>query len=241
MKKNLIKMRVCLGFDCNPRLDVISYEDEVTDDGKAYQSTRGVRNEKTMVSLGQPWLKFDNSSKEPYWDAYAIIDASASDGERGALAAKLYGEAMNMMKDGISEVQKRFATIAVPDAQVAASAVTDRLAGSSDTSRGGVVVAVEEFKKLIADNVKASGGDLASKQGIDVGKWNEFYDRTLTPEILTVLMKGLPVLKFTGNGISFQTQEMYEQALVAVAGKVTSDVFARFVEETANTANKPQE
>ena len=49
-------------------------------------------------------------------------------------------------------------------------------------------------------------------------------------------MRGLPVLKSNGDGIAFQTRDMCQQALAAVTGKVTSDVFARFVEEQASVS-----
>lgn len=238
MKKSLVKMRVCLGFDCNPRLDVITYEDEVTEDGRAYQSTRGTRNEKTLVSIGQPWLKYDSSSKEPYWDAYVILESTATEKERSKAVAGLYESAIGAMRKGVDEFNGRFGSIAVPSLPDIAKMLSDKLNGTSGIPAGGIVVPVEKFKNLIAENVKSSGLELASTHGYNVEQWNEFYGRTLTPDILSILMKGLPVLKINGDGIAFQTRDMYQQALVAVAGKVTSDVFARFVEEQAS-ASKP--
>jgi hypothetical protein len=240
MKKSLVKMRVCLGFDCNPRLDVITYEDEVTEDGRAYQSTRGIRNEKTLVGIGLPWLKYDSLSKEPYWDAYVILESTATEEERSKVVAGLYESAIGAMRKGVDEFNGRFGSIAVPSLPDISKMLSDKLNGASGISAGGIVVPVEKFKSLIAENVKSSGLELASTHGFGAEKWNEFYERTLTPDILTVLMKGLPVLKINGDGIAFQTEEMYRQALVAVAGKVTSDVFARFVEEQTS-ALKPSE
>ncbi len=236
MKKSLIKMRVCLGFDCNPRLDVISYDDEVTDDGMAYQSTRGIRNEKTLVKLGQSWMRFDSSTKEPYWDSYVIVDASISESERAEIAMDLYENAINEMSRGVEEMTRRFKELKLPSQTEVENSIKAKLSGIGANGIAMVTVPVEDFKRLIGDNVKASGMELAKNHGFSVDKWNEFYDKTLTPDILTILMKGLPVLKFNGNGINFQTREMYEQALVAVSGKVTSDVFARFVEEMTSTA-----
>ena len=229
MKKNLIKMRVCLGYDCKPRLDVISYEDEVTDDGKAYQSTRGVRNERTLVEIGKIWMRFDNESKEPYWDAYMIVDAQTSEQERAEKAMQLYETAINAMSNGLDELNARFRNLVVPALTIVENEIKDKLTVGFG-SNGKYVVSVEDFKKLISNNVKTSGAGFAKDNGYDIAKWDEFFTKTLTPEILAVLMKGLPVLKFVGNGIEFQTNEMYKQALDAVSMKVTSDVFARFVE-----------
>ena len=240
MKKSLVKMRVCLGFDCNPRLDVITYEDEVTEDGRAYQSTRGIRNEKALVGIGQSWLKYDSSSKEPYWDAYVILESTATEAERSKAVAGLYDSAIGAMKKGLDELNGRFGSIAVPSLPDIAKMLSDKLNGASGVSAGGIVVPVEKFKSLIAENVKSSGREFASKYGLDSEKWDEFYGRTMTPDILSILMKGLPVLKINGDGITFQTMGMYQQALVAVAGKVASDMFARFVEEH-NSASKPSE
>ena len=240
MKKSLVKMRVCLGFDCNPRLDVIAYEDEVTEDERAYQSTRGIRNEKTLVGIGQPWLKYDSLSKEPYWDAYVILESRATEEERSKAVAGLYESAIEAMKKGIEELDGRFGSIVVPSLQDIAKMLSDKQDGASGIPEGGIVVPVEKFKNLIAENVKSSGLELASAHGFGAEKWIEFYGRTLTPDILSILMKGLPVLKINGDGIAFQTMDMYQKALVAVAGKVTSDVFARFVEEQAS-ASRPSE
>ena len=240
MKKSLVKMRVCLGFDCNPRLDVITYEDEVTEDGRAYQSTRGIRNEKTLVGIGQSWLKYDSLSKEPYWDAYVILESTATEEERSKAVAGLYDSAIGAMKKGLDELNGRFGSIAVPSLPDIAKMLSDKLNGASGVSAGGIVIPVEKFKSLIAENVKSSGREFASKYGLDSEKWDEFYGRTMTPDILSILMKGLPVLKINGDGIAFQTMGMYKQALDAVAGKVASDMFARFVEER-NSASKPSE
>ena len=240
MKKSLVKMRVCLGFDCNPRLDVITYEDEVTEDGRAYQSTRGIRNEKTLVGIGQSWLKYDSLSKEPYWDAYVILESTATEEERSKAVAGLYDSAIGAMKKGLDELNGRFGSIAVPSLPDIAKMLSDKLNGASGVSAGGIVIPVEKFKSLIAENVKSSGREFASKYGLDSEKWDEFYGRTMTPDILSILMKGLPVLKINGDGIAFQTMGMYKQALDAVAGKVASDMFARFVEEQ-NSASKPSE
>ena len=240
MKKSLVKMRVCLGFDCNPRLDVITYEDEVTEDGRAYQSTRGIRNEKTLVGIGQSWLKYDSSSREPYWDAYVILESTATEEERSKAVAGLYDSAIGAMKKGLDELNGRFGSIAVPSLPDIAKMLSDKLNGASGVSAGGIVVPVEKFKSLIAENVKSSGREFASKYGLDSEKWDEFYGRTMTPDILSILMKGLHVLKINGDGIAFQTMGMYKQALDAVAGKVASDMFARFVEER-NSASKPSE
>ena len=240
MKKSLVKMRVCLGFDCNPRLDVITYEDEVTEDGRAYQSTRGIRNEKTLVGIGQSWLKYDSLSKEPYWDAYVILESTATEEERSKAVAGLYDSAIGAMKKGLDELNGRFGSIAVPSLPDIAKMLSDKLNGASGVSAGGIVVPVEKFKSLIAENVKSAGREFASKYGLDSEKWDEFYGRTMTPDILSILMKGLPVLKINGDGIAFQTMGMYKQALDAVAGKVASDMFARFVEER-NSASKPSE
>ena len=237
MKKKLIKMRVCLGCSCQPRLDAITYEDEVTDDGMAYQSTRGIRNEKTKVKLGQCWMRYDDN--EAYWDSYVIIDASTPEVERGEVAMALYENAINEMGRGIDRLTEKFHGLKVPSLTEVENAIASKLAGVNQNGIPTVTVSVEEFKQIIADNVLASGRDLAKAQGFEVDKWNEFYGRTLTPDILTVLMKGLPVLKFSGDGISFQTEDLYHQALVAVSGKVTSDVFARFVEEQGNSIVKP--
>lgn len=240
MKKSLVKMRVCLGFDCNPRLDVLTYEDEVTEDGRAYQSTRGTRNEKTLVGIGQSWLKYDSLSKEPYWDAYVILESTATEEERSKAVAGLYENAIGAMMKGVDEFNGRFGSIAVPSLPDISKMLSDKLNGDSGISNGGIVVPVEMFKSLIAENVKSSGRELASSHGFGAEKWAEFYERTLTPDILTVLMKGLPVLKINGDGIAFQTKDMYQQALVAVAGKVTSDVFARFVEEQASASKQSE-
>ena len=240
MKKGLVKMRVCLGFDCNPRLDVIAYEDEVTEDGRVYQSTRGIRNEKALVGIGQSWLKYDSLSKEPYWDAYVILESTATEEERSKAVAGLYDSAIGAMKKGLDELNGRFGSIAVPSLPDIAKMLSDKLNGASGIPAGGIVVPVEKFKNLIAENVKSSGLELASAHGFGAEKWIEFYGRTLTPDILSILMKGLPVLKINGDGITFQTTDMYQQALVAVAGKVTSDVFARFVEEQASDS-RPSE
>lgn len=238
MKKSLLKMRVCLGFDCNPRLDVISYDDEVTDNGMVYQSTRGVRSEKTLVKLGQQWMKFDSSSKEPYWDAYVILDASSTEQERGKAVVELYNSAIYGMKNGIGEMRAKFDSLKAPSITDAENAVNEKLSGADLKKVGGVVVSVDEFKRLVGESVKESGKELAKENGFAVEKWDKFCEQTLTPDILTILMKGLPVLKFTGNGISFQTQELYQQALTAVAGKVASDVFGRFY-ETMNKVATP--
>ena len=238
MKKSLVKMRVCLGFDCSPRLDVITYEDEVTEDGRAYQSTRGIRNEKTLVGIGQSWLKYDSLSKEPYWDAYVILESTATEEERSKAVAGLYESAIGAMRKGVDEFNGRFGGIAVPSLPDIAKMLSDKLNGASGVSAGGIVIPVEKFKSLIAENVKSSGRELASAPGYDAEKWDEFYGRTLTPDILTILMRGLPVLKINGDGIAFQTRDMCQQALAAVTGKVTSDVFARFVEEQSS-ASKP--
>ena len=240
MKKGLVKMRVCLGFDCNPRLDVIAYEDEVTEDRRVYQSTRGIRNEKTLVGIGQPWLKYDSLSKEPYWDAYVILESTATEEERSKAVAGLYDSAIGAMKKGLDELNGRFGSIAVPSLPDIAKMLSDKLNGASGVSAGGIVIPVEKFKSLIAENVKSSGREFASKYGLDSEKWDEFYGRTMTPDILSSLMKGLPVLKINGDGIAFQTMGMYKQALDAVAGKVASDMFARFVEER-DSASKPSE
>ena len=238
MKKGLVKMRVCLGFDCNPRLDVIAYEDEVTEDGRVYQSTRGIRNEKALVGIGQSWLKYDSSSKEPYWDAYVILESTATEEERSKAVAGLYESAIRAMRKGVDEFNGRFGSIAVPSLPDIAKMLTDKLNGTSGIPASGIVVKVEKLKNLIAENVKSSGRELASAHGFGAEKWDEFYGRTMTPDILSILMKGLPVLKINGDGIAFQTRDMYQQALGAVAGKVTSDVFARFVEER-NSVSKP--
>ena len=240
MKKGLVKMRVCLGFDCNPRLDVIAYEDEVTEDGRVYQSTRGIRNEKTLVGIGHSWLKYDSLPKEPYCDAYVILESTATEEERSKAVAGLYDSAIGAMKKGLDELNGRFGSIAVPSLPDIAKMLSDKLNGASGVSAGGIVVPVEKFKSLIAENVKSSGREFASKYGLDSEKWDEFYGRTMTPDILSILMKGLHVLKINGDGIAFQTMGMYQQALDAVAGKVTSDMFARFVEER-NSASKPSE
>ena len=142
------------------------------------------------------------------------------------------------MRTWVDEVNGTFGSIVVPSLPDIAKMLSDKLNGTSGIPAGGIVVPVEKFKNLIAENVKSSGLELASTHGYNVEQWNEFYGRTLTPDILSILMKGLPVLKINGDGIAFQTRDMYQQALVAVAGKVTSDVFARFVEER-NSVSKP--
>ena len=238
MKKSLIKMRVCLGFDCNPRLDVIAYEDDVTDDGRAYQTVSGVRNERTLIGVGQTWVRFDDATRTPHWNAYAIMDAESGADAIAGKAVELQRECTAMMKKGLASATDRLGALKELDEGTARAEIEAKLHGGSSGSAGEIVVKVEQFKKLIADNVKASGRGLADSKGFGTGKWEEFYGRTLTPDILTVLMKGLPVLKLSGDGIVFQTKEMYEQALAAVSGKVTSDVFARFVEEQKSTEKK---
>lgn len=229
-------MRVCLGFDCNPRLDIIRYDDDVAESGKAYQSTRGIRNGKTEVDFGQVWMRMDSTTNSPYWDAYAILDGSvATEKDIAEKAMELHEEAVNAMDEGLKEVAKRFKELNVPSLTDVERDVHVKL-NPSAAGNGKVFVQVEDFKRKISDAVKSSGLQLATSNNYSADEWNEFFDRTLTPDILTVLMKGLPVLKFSGNGIEFQTNDMYEQALLAVAGKVTSDVFARFVETKNNQA-----
>lgn len=235
MKKKLIKMRVCLGFDCNPRLDIVSYEDEVAPDGRVYQSTKGIRNERTLVEFGQVWLKFDSASITPYWDAYVILDGDVST-DLSVIAEKamdLHEQAINAMEGGMKEAMKRYEALKVPSLTSVEEILREKLNAGVKSSDGRFIVPVEEFKKLIAENAGKSGRQMAENNGFDLDKWDKFYSDTLTPEILTILMKGLPVLKFTGDGIEFQTKDMYQQALGAVSMKVSSDVFARFVETMA--------
>lgn len=230
MKKNLIKMRVCLGFDCVPRLDIISYEDELSPSGKPYQSTKGVRNDKTEVDFGQSWMRFDNAAKTPYWDAYVILDASKeTEATIAEKASELHVDAINAMDKGLKEAQERFVKLLAPPVSSLEQEVHAKLHPTIANSAK-IVVSVEKFKELIGKSVKESGRKLAEQSEFGAEKWDGFYEQTLTPDILSILMKGLPVLKFVGDGIEFQTQEMYEQAVMAVSGKVTSDVFARFVE-----------
>lgn len=234
MKKNLVKMRVCLGFDCNPRVDVISYEDELSPEGKAYQSTRGVRNEKTLVDFGQTWLKMSDVSNTPYWDAYVIVDGDNASIESLAEKAKeLQSLAMESMRKSLEDETARFNAIGMPDSVALQKVIAEKLnpqEASSSSAR--MLVPVAEFKSIISANVRASGKENADRMGFEPGKWEEFFEKTLTPEILSLLMKGLPVLKFVGDSIEFQSNEMYEQAVNAVSAKVAGDVFARFVEVT---------
>lgn len=233
MKKNLIKMRVCLGFGCNPRLDIISYEDEITQDGKVYQSSKGIRNEKTAVDFGQIWMKTDDLSNAPYWDAYVIVDANASEQERAEKAMQLYETAINAMSNGLNDLNARFKNLLVPNLTSIEKEIKDKLTVGF-ASNGKYIVSIDEFKKIIGENVLSTGRKFATDNKYDAETWNKFYAETLTPEILSVLMKGLPVLKFVGDNIEFQSNEMYKQALDAVSMKVTSDVFARFVETMKN-------
>ena len=231
MKKKVIKMRVCLGFDCNPRLDIISYEDEVTPEGMVHQTTKGVRNEKTLVKFGQTWMRYDSASASPYWDAYAILDAEgATETSIASKAMELFGVARNETKKGLDEALERWNCMEIPDLEHFEKKVHEKMNAGVKSSDGRFIVPVDEFKRLIAENVQKTGRRMSEEHNLDVEKWDKFYSDTLTPEILSVLMKGLPVLKFTGDGIEFQTKDMYEQALGAVSMKVSSDVFARFVE-----------
>lgn len=236
MKKNLIKMRVCLGFECNPRLDIISYEDETTQDGRVYQSSKGIRNEQTAVGFGQIWMKTNDSSNAPYWDAYVILDKDASTTEAIAeKAVELQRMAMEQMKHGFENAFAKFNEMKVPSVAEMVPQIGGKM-NSNYYVGTGISIPVDEFKKTIGENVMKTGCKFATDNKYDVETWNKFYVETLTPEILTVLMKGLPVLKFVGDNIEFQSNEMYKQAVDAVSMKVASDVFARFVETMKNQA-----
>lgn len=236
MKKNLIKMRVCLGFGCNPRLDIISYEDEITKDGKVYQSSKGIRNEKTAIDFGQIWMKMDNSSNAPYWDAYVILDKDVATNETIAeKAVELQRMAMDQMKQGLENGLAQFNAMKLPSVAEMLIQVEGKM-NSNYYMNTGVSIPIEEFKKKIGENVLNTGRKFAVDNKYNVDMWNKFYSETLTPEVLSLLMKGLPVLKVVGDNIEFQSNEMYKQALDAVSMKVTSDVFARFVETMNNQA-----
>ena len=102
--------------------------------------------------------------------------------------------------------------------------------GSGVKPNGKYIVPIEVFKNLVKDRALEMGSENAEKLGYPVLDWSKFFGETITPDILSLLMKGLPVLKFNGDGIEFQTKEMFDQALSIVAVKLSSDVFARFVE-----------
>lgn len=229
MKKNIIKMRVCVGFDCNPRMEAISYEDEVLD-GRVYQSTKGIRNEKTLVSLGTIWLKFDNASKTPFWDAYAIVDNDTATKESlDEIGRKLFETAIEAVKKSEKDFVERASKMVAP-ADIA-GIIEGQLNGTC-ISNGEIyhVISVDEFKNAIRAFAKLKGTEMAEKLGKNTDDWDVFFEKTLTMEILDLLMKGLPVLKVVGENILFQSEEMKNNAISVVITKVTNDVFARFME-----------
>lgn len=230
MKKRLLKMRVCIGFEFHPSLDVITYEDELSPDGKPYRSFHGPRNEKTLAEFGQPWMKFCSTTNEPYFDSYVILDAeNATEQEIAEKAAELYKLSLESMKNGLDDLMDRFGKFQIPSQEEILNAVREKT-GNSLPSSGKYVVPVEKFKELIRNNALEEGKKMAAGLGVDVQKWQEFYANTLTPDILSLLMKGLPVLKFSGDGIEFQNEGLFNNAINVVSKKVSGDVFARFME-----------
>lgn len=230
MKKNIIKMRVCVGFDCKPQLEAISYEDEVLDGGRVYQSTKGVRNEKTLVNLGTVWLKFDSASKTPFWDAYAIVDKDTSTKESlDEIGRKLFETTIEAVKKSEKDFVERASKMVAP-ADIA-GIIEGQLNGTC-ISNGEIyhVISVDEFKNAIRAFAKLKGTEMAEKLGKNTDDWDVFFEKTLTMEILDLLMKGLPVLKVVGENILFQSEEMKNNAISVVITKVTNDVFARFME-----------
>lgn len=233
MKKKLIKMRVCLGFDCYPRLDVVIYEDELFKDGRPYQSSKGVRNEKTVVDFGQIWVSSNSSDSEPYWDSYMILDGDTKPEDMQDMAKALYESSINAMKEDLTAIVDRVNEMQPPSPEEIAKEIASRTA-TGRTANGKYVIPVDKFKELIYQKSLEAGKEIANNVGADVAKWEEFYAKTLTPDVMSLLMKGLPVLKFTGNGIEFQTQEMFNQSIEVVIKKVSGDVFARFMETMKN-------
>lgn len=230
MKKNIIKMRVCVGFDCNPQLEAISYEDEVLEDGRVYQSTKGVRNEKTLVKMGAVWLKFDNASRTPFWDAYVIVDKDTTTRKSlDEIGRKLFETAIEAVKNSEKDFIERAGKMATP-ANIA-DIVEGKLSGASSVNGEEYhVISIDEFKKTIRESAKLQGAEMAEKLGKNPEDWASFFEKTLTMEILDLLIKGLPVLKVMGDNILFQTETMKNNAISVVITKVTNDVFARFME-----------
>lgn len=230
MKKKLIKIRVCLGLDCSPRLDIVSYEDEMAPDERPYQSSKCPRNDKWEVEFGQIWLESSTSSSEPYWDSYMILEAEGLDNAKIAEKAKeLYESSINQMKKDVHSLLEAVDGVKVPTMEEIMTNVENKT-GSGVKPNGKYIVPIEVFKNLVKDRALEMGSENAEKLGYPVLDWSKFFGETITPDILSLLMKGLPVLKFNGDGIEFQTKEMFDQALSIVAVKLSSDVFARFVE-----------
>ena len=224
MKKNLTKIRVCLGFDCTPKVNAIRYDDEVFEGGKVYPVLNGNRSVKTLVSLGQTWLTCDDTSRTPFWNAYAIID-DPSDSRYNDIVKKLFDEAKNAMLVSFKSFETKAGAMNAPEN--AAELVRNELNPSCSSVNG---ISFTDFKKEIRNRSLALGTENAMKNGLDKDEWKKFFEDTLTDGIIDILMKGLPVLKKSGENFMFQTAEMKENALKAVSIKVSSDVFARFVE-----------
>ena len=226
MKKRLVKMRVCLGFDCNPRLDIISYDDELSPNGNPYQSSKGVRNEKTEIGFGQTWVSSSASAEEPYWDSYMILDGSVQEQELLEKAQGLYQSSIQRMTEDVEGILSNLKEMKAPSIDEIRKSVS-KMTGIQS---GKYIVPIEKFKDFIYQNALDFGRGTAKDMDIPVEEWEGFFAKTLTRDILSTFMKGLPVLKFSGNGIEFQSKELFDQAVNVVTRKVGGDVFARFLE-----------
>lgn len=91
MKKEIVKIRVLCGIDGVPGYSYIRYEDEVPDEKRVWKATRR-HNDESIVEIGEIWTNLPIVSDDgaPCWNAYAILDASASKEEKEAKARELF-------------------------------------------------------------------------------------------------------------------------------------------------------
>ena len=230
MKKKLVKMCVRLGFDAQPMLDVVSYEDELSPNGKPYESSTGVRNDKTEVGFGQVWFCSSCSAEEPYWDSYVILDASEATDDRIAEAAtKLYETSIAQFASDLSYMLGLAKDMKAPDKEEIIKAYKDKTS-IGRVSNGKYIIPVADFRTLITAKAAEEGRALASANGNDVSKWDEYFAGKFTPDIFSKYLHCLPILKLTGDGIEFQSETLYNNAVEVLSKKVASDVFMMFAE-----------
>lgn len=91
MQKKLIKIRVVGYFNSDLFYDIISYEDEVPENGKAYKGTRR-HKEEDIVTIGVPWTQVSETVQDdgPMWSAYVILDGNTKKAECSLKTRELF-------------------------------------------------------------------------------------------------------------------------------------------------------
>ena len=103
MKREVVKIRVLCGVNGVPDYGYIRYEDEVPDETHVWKATRR-HNDESVVEIGEIWTNLPIVSDDgaPCWNAYAILDASASREEKEAKARELF----EVVKKAVAEDAK---------------------------------------------------------------------------------------------------------------------------------------